>query len=450
MVDAAEKVLAGWGNYPRVRCRVQTPETVDALRRAVDREGTIARGLGRSYGDPAVNDRGTVLDLTRLDRYVAFDEAEGLLTCEAGTSLAQILRDFAPRGFLPLVTPGTKFVTVGGCIANDVHGKAHHVDGCFSNSVVSFDLLLADGSVRRCSRDENAELFWGTFGGMGLLGIVLTATLRLRRVETSYFRQVAIRVPNLDAMLEALDTYDQQYPYSVAWIDPLARGDRLGRGVLTVGDHARLEDLPRRLRRHPLVASPPSPIVVPFDMPSAALNRHTITILDFLMEQVLAFGQPIAHYEKFFYPLDFVGLWNRGYGKQGFTQYQFVIPFDDGPRRMREILARIAESDHAPFLNVLKRFGEEEPDGILSFPRAGYTFAIDFPGRPGLAEFLHGLDERVLDAGGRVYLGKDAFVEAETLRAMYPNLPRWLALKAQVDPNNVFTSSLARRVGLVP
>lgn len=453
----AETPLAGWGNYPRVLCRQLGPETPKNVGRALeavraeratgrDRGGLVARGLGRSYGDPAINGEGLVLDLTRMDRYLAFDEREGLLTCEAGTSLEAILRDFAPRGFLPMITPGTKFVTVGGCIANDVHGKAHHVDGCFSSCVRSFELLLASGEIVTCSREENSDLFWANFGGVGLLGVILTATIQLRRVETTYFRQTAIRVANLEALLDAFEDYGAE-PYSVAWIDPLARGERLGRGVLTVGDHAALDDLPRKLQRRPLAVSGRSPLFVPFEMPAVALNQTTVRMLDVVLENVQALGQPIAHYEKFFYPLDFVGEWWRGYGKRGFTQYQFVIPLEDGRRRMREILEVIAGSDQVPFLNVLKKLGAANA-GHLSFPFEGYTFAIDFPVRDGLAELLRRLDAMVLDAGGRIYLGKDAFLDAATLAQMYPRLEEWKAIKARVDPDHIFTSDLGRRVAL--
>ncbi len=445
MAKTYEAELSGWGKYPVARCQVQAPETVEELRAAL-RPGAIARGLGRSYGDPALNEGGLVVDCTGLDRYLAFDEATGTLTCEAGTSLERIIHDFAPRGFFPAITPGTKFVTVGGCIANDVHGKAHHVDGCFSSCVDSMTVLLASGEVVRASREENADLFWATFGGMGLLGIVLTATLRLRPIETTFFHQRAIRARDLDELLAAIHENDARYPYSVAWLDSLATGVNLGRGVLTVGEHAKLADLPARLAAQPLRVSSPSPLVVPVDLPSAALNTFTIRVLNGLLDWVQAHGAALAHYEKFFYPLDFVGEWNRGYGKRGFTQYQFVIPLSDGPRRIREILETIATSGQAPFLNVLKKFGEER--GMLSFPFEGYTFAIDFPVREGLEPLLRKLDRMVLDAGGRIYLGKDAFLDATTFRSMYPKVDEWLAVKAKYDPNGAFTSNLARRVGL--
>lgn len=447
----ATKTLSGWGMYPRVECEVVRPGTHAALRASVTRATAesprIARGLGRSYADQSVSDRGRVIDCTRLDRYRAFDPATGRLTCEAGVTLEMILRDFAPRGFLPAITPGTKFVTVGGCIANDIHGKAHHADGCFSHCVESFQVLLASGETVTASPTEHTDLFWASFGGMGLLGVITEATIRLRKVETTYFRQRAIPVANLDALLDAFEeTMDQ--PYSVAWVDSLATGDQLGKGVLTVGDHATIDDLPPKKRADPLAVSDPSPLVVPFEMPGAALNTLTIRLLNAVLDQVQRRGAAIAHYEKFFYPLDFVGEWNRGYGKRGFTQYQFVIPLEDGRANLRRLLERIATGGQWPFLNVLKRLGPERPETLLSFPFEGYTFAIDFPIRPGLDALIAELDAMVIDMGGRVYLGKDAFLQAEQLAQMYPRLTEWKAIKARYDPEGRFSSNLSRRLGL--
>lgn len=441
-----QRELFGWGMYPRAQCKVTRPETMAGVARAAA-SGGIARGLGRSYGDPALADSGLVLDMTAMDALVGFDPDSGLLTCEAGVSLAQIIDIYAPRGWFPPITPGTKFVTLGGCVANDIHGKAHRSAGCFSNCVEALTVLLADGSTVRASREENAELFWANFGGMGLLGVILTVTIRLRRIDTTFFHQEAITVGSLDELLEAFER-TAHLPYSVAWIDSLATGSRLGRGVLTVGDHAPVDALPRRQQKDPLATTPPSRVSVPFDMPGWALNEATIRVLNFVLDNVQSHGAAIAHYEKFFFPLDFVGEWNRGYGKRGFTQYQFVIPLQDGAARMREILETIVTSGQSPFLNVLKKFGPENPNTALSFPFEGYTFAIDFPVRDGLAELLRRIDERVLDAGGRIYLGKDAFVHADTFSAMYPKLDQWRAVKAKFDPDEVFRSCLSKRVGL--
>lgn len=442
-----QQTLHGWGKYPQVPCRVRAVSSPEQAPRGLDPHGTIARGLGRSYGDPALNEDRTVLLCAGMDRYLDFDEATGTLTCEAGVSLDQIIRDFVPRGFFPMITPGTKYVTIGGCIANDVHGKAHHVDGSFSRCVEAFTILLADGTVQRVSREHDPALFWANFGGMGLLGIILSATIRLRPIETAWFRQRVIEAADLEAMLDALHEHDD--PYSVAWVDPRATGPRLGRGVLTVGDHARLDDLPARLRSRARWVAPPPRLVVPFDLPSHSLNRLTARPLNMAMGFLLRHGASVAHYEKFFYPLDFVAHWNRSYGRRGFTQYQFVIPLEDGRRHIRALLERIMESDQIPFLNVLKIFGPGEAQGMLSFPMRGYTFAIDFPIRPGLEGLLRELDRMVLDAGGRVYLGKDAFLDQPTFEAMYADeLEAWRRVKARCDPQGMFTSNLGRRVGL--
>jgi decaprenylphospho-beta-D-ribofuranose 2-oxidase len=448
-LDRPTTRLSGWGGNLRADCVLREPELPGEIAAALDRAGTIARGLGRSYGDAALNGGGQVLGLRRVDRYLAFDAEAGVLTCEAGASLEQIIRDFAPRGWFPMITPGTKFVTVGGCIANDVHGKAHHVQGAFSACVDDMTVLLASGDVVRASRDENADLFWATFGGMGLLGVVLTARLRLRKIETTFFRQKAVPVNDLEAMLAALEENDRAYSYSVATLDVMATGARLGRGVLSVGEHATRDELPATLATDPLRVSGSPKVTVPFELPELTLNPLTIRAVNTFIQRSLRGKPSVGHYEGFFYPLDVIAHWNRGYGRRGFVQYQFVVPFADGARHLRAILGAILSSGELPFLNVLKRLGKES-GGLLSFPREGYTFAIDFPVRANTVALLHRLDAMVRDAGGRIYLGKDSYVEAAMFRAMYPAIDRWLAVKAKYDPRGVFTSDLARRVGLAP
>ncbi len=444
----ATKELSGWGANTRASCLFDEPESSAALAAAIDPGGTIARGLGRSYGDAAINAGRQVLGTRRLDRILAFDEQTGVLTCEAGLSLERMIELFAPGGWFPMITPGTKFVTVGGCIANDVHGKAHHAQGSFVECVASMTVLLASGEVVRSSREENADLFWATFGGMGLLGMVLTATLQMRKIETTYFRQKSIRARNLEEMLAALDEQDHLYPYSVATLDVLARGAAIGRGVLTVGDHATLADLPPKLAAQPLRIARPSRLAVPFELPELTLNPVSIRAVNAVIQRIQAAATPIGHYENFFYPLDKLAHWNRGYGRRGFTQYQFVIPFADGLRRMRAILETILSAGELPFLNVLKRLGKES-GGVLSFPREGYTFAIDFPMRSKTRTLLERLDAMVLDAGGRIYLGKDSYLQAATFRSMYPQTDRWLETRAKYNPNSTFTSDLGRRLELV-
>jgi FAD/FMN-containing dehydrogenase len=340
-------------------------------------------------------------------------------------------------------------VTVGGCIANDVHGKAHHVQGSFSACVDRMHILLASGEVVTASRGDHADLFWATFGGIGLLGIVLTATIRLRKIESTYFHQRAVHAKDLASMLAALEEYDQTYAYSVAYVDPVAKGARLGSGILTVGDHAAAADLPAKLAKNPLRVTGGPKLFVPFELPEFILNGLSIRMLNVGLKAMQGNAGAFAHYEKFFYPLDFVGEWNRGYGRRGFFQYQFVIPFENGLARLQEILTTIVSSGELPFLNVLKRFGKES-GGLLSFPREGYTFAIDFPVRSHTVDLLRRLDAMVLDAGGRIYLGKDACLEADMFRAMYGKaVDDFLEVKAKYDPKGLFTSDQARRLKLV-
>ncbi len=437
--------LWGWGAQRRVECDVFTPESTAEVRGLLDAQGTLARGLGRSYGDAALNEHRRVLTMTRLDRYLSFDEATGVLRAEAGVSLVQLVRDFGPRGFLPFITPGTKFVTLGGCIANDVHGKAHHAQGSFLESFDSFRMVTATGATVTASRSENADLFFASFGGMGLLGVITDVTLKLRRVETTSFRQRAIVVKHLEAMLDALEEADATFPYSVAYVDPLATGASLGRGVLTVGDHATRAELPKE--RAPLHVGGNAKLVVPFELPELTLNPLTIRVVNQVIQAVLRNAGDFSHAESFFYPLDAINEWNRGYGKRGFIQYQFVVPMDGGRKTLRALLETIVSSGQLPFLNILKRMGPSNA-APLSFPMKGYTFAIDFPVRDGLVELTHRLDAMVADAGGRTYLGKDSYLEAATFRRMYARLDEWLAVKRTCDPANVFTSDLGRRLGL--
>lgn len=439
--------LHGWGAQRRVECDERFPETTAEVTRALSKAGTIARGLGRSYGDQALNEHRRVITTTRLDRYLSFDEGTGLLRCEAGVSLEQLIRDFGPRGFFPAITPGTKFVTVGGCIANDVHGKAHHAQGTFVTCVESMQVLLGDGRVVTASRSENPDLFWATFGGLGLLGVVLEATLRLRRVETTYFRQRAIPTRDLMHTLEVLEAHDATSPYSVATLNPTATGARLGEGVVNVGDHAHLDELPAKLKKHPLKLVGDSPLVVPFDLPELTLNPLTIRVVNEVITAIMKTKGEFTLYEGFFYPLDMINDWYRGYGRRGFIQYQFVVPYAAGAETVRALMNRMMTSGQLPFLNILKRMGEAN-EAPLSFPMKGYTFAIDFPVRDGLVALTRELDARVADAGGRVYLGKDSYLEAAMLRRMYPRVAEWERARHRWDPGNVFTSDLGRRLEL--
>jgi FAD/FMN-containing dehydrogenase len=441
-----EEVLSGWGNIPHAKSNVAYPREEQEIKESLKNDKLIPRGLGRGYADQSTNAGHSVLRLEKMNHFLSFDQQTGVLECQAGVSLEEIIDTFTPRGWFPMITPGTKFITIGGAIANDIHGKAHHADGSFVNCVYSFTILISDGRILKASRDENADLFWANFGGLGLLGVILTASIQLRKVETTYFKQKAVAAKNLDQMLAAIDASDKEYSSSVAWIDSLAKGKSLGRGVLTMGNHALLSELPAKLKSNPLKLGKKSKLTVPFYLPAFTLNTLTVSILNSALGIMQQNAPSISHYDKFFYPLDMINNWNRGYGKRGFIQYQFVIPLQHGEENIRKILVEITQSGCVPFLNVLKKFGKGQ--GLLSFPFEGYTFAIDFPVTSRLKPFTKKLDQMILEMGGRIYLGKDAYLDETMFKAMYPQYREWLDAKKKYDPLNIFSSDLSRRIGL--
>ena len=373
-------MLSGWGRYPLSESDIYRPDRIAELQAVVSGNSSslIARGLGRAYGDAALNDQNRVVDLTRLNRMLAFDPASGLLRCEAGVTIAELLDVFLPRGFFPPVTPGTRFVTLGGSIAADVHGKNHHRDSSLASHVTWFDLMVASGEVLRCSREENAALFWATVGGMGLTGVILELELRMRRVESAYLDGELIRAGNIDAAIEAFERLDAQYRYSVAWIDCNSVKSALGRSILNVGNFATLAQLPRNLAQNPLNIAPKLSPFVPFDFP--VVNSLTVRMFNavnyaFHREKP---GHTIFDWNSFFYPLDSIRNWPRIYGKRGFVQYQCVWPPAESRAGLVEVLEAITRSRRASFLAVLKKFGAQ--DGMLSFPMPGYTLAHRLPG----------------------------------------------------------------------
>lgn len=384
----------------------------------------------------------------RLDRFLAFDEQTDTLVAEAGVSLAEILDVFVPRGrFLP-VTPGTRFVTLGGALAADVHGKNHHRDGCFSAFVDRFTLLTAGGNILTCSREENSDVFWATVGGMGLTGIILTVSLRLRRIQTAYCAVEYTRAENLDRALEIfLD--DAQHTYSVAWIDCLARGKSLGRSVAMRAEHAAVDQLPARRRSTPLQAPRRRDRTVPAFAPGWLLNPLSVRAFNTLFYTRPRRQHTVLGYDSFFYPLDGVLHWNRLYGRRGFVQYQAVLPAESGRRGLVELLEEISASGLASFLAVLKTFGPHN-QAPLSFPMAGYTLALDLPNTgSGLRGLIGRLDEIVMRHSGRVYLAKDALLSPSSFERMYPRAAEFRAVVSRLDPDGRFASGLSRRLGVL-
>lgn len=430
--------ISGWGRYPVIDAEmVDLRSVVAAGAKTAASRKCIARGLGRSYGDSSLADR--VITTLRANRIYSFDAGTGLLTCEAGLSLDDIVSVFLPRGWFLEITPGTRFVTVGGAIASDVHGKNHHVAGCFSESVLAFHLLLPGGEVVTCSREENRELFLATCGGMGLTGIILDAVIRLRKVDSALIEQQTFSAANLT---EAFTLFEQHgdWPYSVAWIDCLARGGKKGRSILMVGEHAAAGslDLP-----------PKKKVTVPFSMPGMLLNRYTVSAFNELYHAMKTkkASREQVDLHSFFYPLDSLLEWNRIYGGTGFTQYQFVLPLESSREGLSAILDQIADSGQGSFLAVLKLFGREN-ENYLSFPREGYTLALDFKITRNLFPLLDRLDSLVLDFGGRLYLTKDARMKPAMLRAGYPSLARFEQVREKIGADAVFHSKQSMRLEL--
>jgi decaprenylphospho-beta-D-ribofuranose 2-oxidase len=450
--------LHGWGRAAGTRAHLtaidSVADAVSALRQAGGR-GVVPRGLGRSYGDAAQNAGGTALDLTKLDRILQVngDGDPPTVTVQAGVSLDALMRALLPFGLWVPVLPGTRQVTVGGAIAADVHGKNHHTEGSFGNHVRSLDLLTADGAIRTLTPDDSSDdadpaLFWATIGGMGLTGVVTTATVAVQRTESAYFLVDTERCTDLDDLMSKMQSTDQDYTYSVAWFDAVTKGRHLGRAVLTRGNKARLQDLTPKLRLDPLSFRAPSYGSVPEIFPNRMVNRVTAKAFSagwYRKAPKQRVGE-LQNITQFFHPLDIVAEWNRIYGPNGFLQYQFVVPFSEA-ETFRTCVELIVHSGHLSCLNVLKRFGPGNP-APLSFPMPGWTLTVDLPIEDGLERLCNQLDERVVAAGGRVYLAKDSRLGAATFRQMYPRLDDFLSVRRRLDPTGMFTSDLARRLHL--
>jgi decaprenylphospho-beta-D-ribofuranose 2-oxidase len=437
-------LLSGWGRTMPSVATLRTVSSEEEIAAAIAAShAIIARGLGRSYGDPAQVSGGTVL-CSQMSDVGPIDE-DGVLQVGAGASLDQLLAECIPQGWFLPVTPGTRQVTIGGAIAADVHGKNHHVDGSFARHVLAMRVVTPTG-VATISPDEDGELFWATMGGLGLTGVVASITLKLLKIDTDQVVVDTQRFANLDEVMSEMTEGDADYRYSVAWVDCMTRGANLGRAVLTRGDHARASDVDSVSLRAPTAAR----LKVPFDAPSGLLNPWTIRAFNEAWFRSSPRHQvaKLESFSSFFHPLDGVGDWNRLYGRRGFVQYQFCVPEGSGDT-VRRAIEHLASSGLASFLAVLKRFGPSSP-GPLSFPMPGWTLALDLPVGPAtLPQVLDDLDELVLSADGRVYLAKDARLSPEKIRAMYPRLDEFREVKNRVDPEHKLTSDLARRLELV-
>ncbi len=446
--------LNGWARTaPSTADVLRTPD-LDVIAEAVANagaRGVIARGLGRSYGDPAQNAGGLVIDMTAVQRIHSIDDVSGLVDIDAGVNLEQLMKAALPFGLWVPVLPGTRQVTMGGAIASDIHGKNHHSAGSFGNHVVSMDLLTADGRIRTLTPDGDQQaLFWATVGGCGLTGIIVRATIRMTHTETAYFIADLDRTASLDETIERFsDGSDERYDYSSAWFDSISTDDRLGRAALGRGSLATLEQLPPKLQADPLRFDAPQLLTLPDVFPNGLANKLTFGAIGeayYRKTPKQARGK-IQNLTAFYHPLDLFGEWNRAYGSKGFLQYQFIVPLQ-AESEFRRIIRDIAESGHVSFLNVFKRFGEGNR-APLSFPMPGWNICVDFPIKDGLHALLENLDARVLEFGGRLYTAKDSRTSAETFHAMYPRIDEWLAVRRSVDPDGVFASDMSRRLELM-
>lgn len=440
-----EKRLANWGNYPVISCDETTFSQVDQIEELISSHSSIiARGNGRCYGDAslATNSVSTL----KFDKVLQFDPVNGIFECQSGITLDQILQIIVPKGWFLPVTPGTKFITVGGAVASDVHGKNHHVDGSFSGHIIDMDVITGQQETLTCSKDLLPDLFWATCGGMGLTGIITRVKFDLKKIETAYIKQKQIKARNLDELIRLFEEYSD-YTYSMAWIDCLQKGDSFGRGILIVGEHATKDQLTSQQQANPLQLPDKHPLTVPFNLPSFALNTLTVKAFNWLYyaKNTRRELNNVVPYEPFFYPLDAILHWNRGYGKAGFVQYQFVLPLDK-KAGLIEILQRISDKGWGSFLAVLKVFGHQ--DSLISFPTEGYTLALDFPVRKGLFAFLDELDEIVLQYGGRLYLSKDARMKKDVFWQSYPNAQQFAGIVKTYNGNRVFHSVQSERLGI--
>jgi decaprenylphospho-beta-D-ribofuranose 2-oxidase len=440
-----KKEIANWGNYPSMESEERYFTQLEDAQLYIKTAGPfIPRGNGRCYGDASLAQ--STLNATRYDKILSFDTGEGVFECQSGITLDQILEVIVPKGWFLPVTPGTKFITVGGAVASDVHGKNHHVDGCFSHHVVEMDLLLADGTLITCGPRNTTDLFEATCGGMGLTGLITRVKFRLKKIETSYIRQRQVKAANLEEIIRLFEEY-KDYTYSVAWIDCLKKGKGFGRSILMLGEHATRADLDAQQEKDPLQLPKKRQITFPFNLPSWVLNSFTVKAFNFLFygknrKKVI---DNVVNYEPFFYPLDAILHWNRGYGKKGFIQYQFVVPLES-KEGLIAILQKISEKGLGSFLAVLKVFGPQE--SLISFPIEGYTLALDIPVRKGMFGILDELDKIVLQYGGRLYMSKDARMSPDVLQAGYPHLPRFLSILKKYDPEGRIRSVQSERLHL--
>ena len=438
--------LEGWGRYPSKECRMKTPTNELEIKKILAEGSVIARGNGRSYGDSSFNSCLTI-SMEKFNCLLEFDPSNGLLVLESGVILKTVLETFLPLGWFPPVSPGTKFVTIGGMVAADVHGKNHHHVGTFGNFIHWLDILTTDAKIIRCSAETNTELFRSTIGGMGLTGVILRVAFYLKRVETGWIKQETVVASNLKEVMDAFeDSFD--WTYTVAWIDCLSKGAYLGRSLLFRGEHAKTSEVVKPKQNYPLFPKVKKQLNIGFELPSWVLNMHLVRLFNWVYYKKNSAGKTsdLVEWEKFFYPLDRITDWNKLYGKNGFIQFQCVLPFENSYKGMTELLEAVSENGLASFLAVLKLFGPQ--DFPYSFPMKGYTLAMDFPANKKTLEFLKKLDDITLKNGGRFYLAKDSRVANQIFAASDPRFLEFNYYRKKVGAFEKFQSEQSKRLQL--
>lgn len=437
--------LSGWGRYPIIDAEMRAPRCIAEISKRVQQGNAIARGNGRSYGDSAISTSNTI-QMKHFNRIVSFNSESGQLVAEAGVLLADIIEAFLSRGWFPSVTPGTKFVTLGGMIAADVHGKNHHKDGSFGGYVDWIDIIIADGTVKRCSESQNSDLFKWTIGGMGLTGVIIRAAVRLRRVPSAWIKQSTLPAENIRHAINIFER-EQEAAYSVAWVDCLKKGSALGRSLVMLGEHLEAAEVPAKFRKSPMSVPKKQKLMIPFSFPSWTLNVHSVRLFNALYywHGKRKTEEQLVDWDSYFYPLDMVLGWNKIYGRRGFAQFQCVIPIRNAERGLSALLEEISDAGTGAFLAVLKRFGRQSSK--FSFPMEGYTLALDFPVNERTLALMKKLDNITIRHDGRFYLAKDSRMSSEVFHQSEHRANAYKKYRIASADCPIFASSQSERLG---
>ena len=447
MIKNYEQVkISGWGGYPIRKAKVIYPKDFDQIQNEIKKNNLIARGNGRAYGDSSINEKNTI-SMKYFNHILSFDDNSGILVVESGILLDDIINSFLPKGWFPYVTPGSKFTTIGGLIAADVHGKNHHKEGSFRNFVEWFELIDSKGEIKKCSKKENSDLFEWTIGGMGLTGVIIRAAIKLRPIETSWIKQKTLVAKNIDQTFEFFEK-NMNATYSVAWINSTKTGNDLGQSLIMLGEHATIEDTKKKNITDPLRIISKRVKNIPFYFPNWFLNKSFVKLFNFIYYLIgkNRSKEKLINWDDYFYPLDSILEWNKIYGKKGFVQYQCVIPLDKSKEGITELLREIDNSKVSSFLSVLKRFGKQ--NSKFSFPMEGYTLALDFPVNEETLYLLDKLDEITLKFGGRFYLAKDARMKKEIFKKSDSRIKEFVNFRNKNECDKNFTSCQSSRLEL--